>query len=183
MDKLHPMAPRERYAVEATSKGSHLMMRLFGVLLPFFFAMPIAGCESIASTAAGSPPPAARNLPVGIQGGELGYYAESRQLTSRSTAVTVNLVARTSLANVAVTMIPDDAALSVTPAACRFGVLRPPHMAHATRPPYPLPAVPICTFVVTAPSPGRYPSTLQVRDAKGNDVLTPVKVIVVIKGD
>lgn len=158
-------------------------MRLFGVLLPIFFAMPIAGCESIASTAADSPPPAAWNLPVGIHGRELSYYAESRQLTSRSAAVTVNLVARTSLANVAVTVIPDDAALSITPAVCKLNVLRPPRVAHATRPPYPLPAVPICTFVVMAPSPGRYPSTLQVRDATGDDLLTPVKVIVVIKGE
>lgn len=144
------------------------------------FIVLMTGCASTASVSVLAVP---QNLPVSIQSDLISYRAESRQLTGRSAAVTVELVTKTPLQNVTVTVIAADSTLSVTPTACKFNVLNPPHLAHAARLPYPLPAVPLCTFVVTAPSPGRYPITLQVRTPERGDLLKPVNAVVVIKGE
>jgi len=150
-------------------------------LLAFIALM--TGCVSTASTASVSVLAASQNLPVSIQSDLISYRAESRQLTGRSAAVTVELVTKTPLRNISVTVSAANSTLSVTPTVCKFNVLSPPHVTHATRPPYPLPAVPLCTFVVTAPSPGRYPMTLQIRDSEGSDLLKPVNAVVVIQGE
>lgn len=147
-------------------------------LLAFIALM--TGCASAASVSVLAAP---QNLPVSIQSDLISYRAESRQLTGQSAAVTVELVTKTPLQNVTVTVIAADSTLSVTPTACKFNVLNPPHLAHAARPPYPLPAVPLCTFVVTAPSPGRYPITLQVRTPEKGDLLKPMNAVLVIKGE
>lgn len=153
------------------------------ILSLFAFIALMTGCAPTASTTSVSVLAAPQNLPVSIQSDLISYRAESRQLTGRSAAVTVELVTKTPLQNVTVTVIAADSTLSVTPTACKFNVLNPPHLAHAARPPYPLPAVPLCTFVVTAPSPGRYPITLQVRTPERGDLLKPVNAVLVIKGE
>jgi len=155
----------------------HLLLFL-ATLIPL-----LSGCVSIASTPSLSVLDATQNLPVSFHGNVVSYRAESSQLTGRSAAVIVELFTKSSLHDIAVAVLALNPAVSVTPVACKFKVLRPPHVAHATRPPYPLPAVPLCTFVVTAPSPGRYPMTLQIRDSGGSDLLKPMNVVVVIKGE
>lgn len=136
------------------------------------------GCKSNAPVLSASP-----DFPVFASGPALHVRASSRELTPHSAAVTVELVAIKVFLGVSVAVVSDNPALSVTPTACHFVALKPPAIEHAPRPPYPLPAIPLCTFIVTAHSPGRYRVRIHVEGANGITLVSPIVGAVKIKGE
>lgn len=143
----------------------------------------VLGCTLFSGCATSRVGPShASALPISVQAGELGIRVESRMLTAHSTSITVYLVVKVALANVRVSILSDSAALSTKPERCSFGILNPPKAVHAIQAPYPLPAVPLCSFVVAAKFPGDYLATLYVEDAAGNNLVQPARIRVTIKG-
>lgn len=89
-------------------------------------------------------------------------------------SITVELLASAARPPVKVILRSHAAALSVTPEACRLEAVSPPAAAQAAGPPYPLPAVPLCTFVVSTTAAGRYHVTITVENTAGRRLLPPV---------
>ncbi len=106
-----------------------------------------------------------------------------RTLGALQAALIVHLTTRSPLAEVIVSIDQQGTALSVQPAACRFAPLRPPVVRHASAPPYPLPAIPLCSLVLSAPRGGRYPVTVRVTDGHGRDLVTPIRTTIVMQGE
>ena len=121
-------------------------------------------------------------LPLVEQSAQLGLRAESRELTGRSVNLVVELMVRAPIAGVSVTVDAEDPGLDVVPHRCDFHVLTPPIVVHATHSPYPLPAIPLCSLVLSAAAGGRSPMTLRVRDGAGRDLVAPIYTVIVIKG-
>lgn len=138
----------------------------------------LISCKSSAPTFSTSP-----DFPVFESGPALHMRASSKELTPYSTAVNVELVAKTIFPDVNVSVTSRDSALSVTPTVCHLLALKPPTIEHASRPPYPLPAIPLCTFIVTARLPGRYPMVIHVEGTNGKTLLSPLVGAVEIKGE
>lgn len=148
-------------------------------------ALAIAGAGVLASCVSAAPSAAiARTapLPLSVQGALLTLRADARQLTPHSVNLVVHLVVRAPIADVSVSVTAADPRLAISPPRCDFRVLDPPTVPHATHPPYPLPAIPLCSLVLTAPRGGRYPVTLRVRDAAGRDLVAPIHTVIVIRG-
>ena len=148
-------------------------------------AMAAAGAlASCASAAPGAGSATLTPLPLSVQGPRLALRADARALTPGSVNLVVHLIVPAPIAGARVSVTTSDPRLSVTPPGCDFRVLAPPIVAHATRPPYPLPAIPLCSLVLGAATGGRYPVTLRVRDATGRDLVTPIHtvIVIVIKG-
>lgn len=122
-----------------------------------------------------------QGLPLTQSGNGVDIRVSSRVLTEHSVNVVVDLVASRTFADVTVVLASERKELRVSPASCQLGQLSPPVVAHATHAPYPLPEVPLCSFVATAVAPGSYPVTLRVESA-GAKIFSPVKSIVVIPG-
>lgn len=123
------------------------------------------------------------SLPLNMHTQTLGIRAESRALTLHSVTITVYLAAKTEMSDVRVSIEPGESMLAVTPKVCRFEVLSPPTVGHASHTPYPAPTVPLCSFVLSANVGGTYPATLRVQDFAGNDLVTPTNLAVAIKGE
>ena len=138
----------------------------------------LISCKSTAPTLSASP-----DFPLFESGSALHMRASSKELTPYSAAVTVELVAKAIFPDVSVSVVSGDSALSVTPTACHLLILKPPTIEHALRPPYPLPAIPLCTFIVTARAPGQYPVVIHVEGTNGKTVLSPVAGVVTFKGE
>ena len=136
-------------------------------------------CAALAACASAASP---RQLPAGGHGPLLTVGVDARGMTSTSANLVVHLTAQQPLPYVDVRVQPGDAALVVHPTGCTFRPLRPPIAPHATHAPYPLPAIPLCSLVVSATHAGRYPVILRVRDAAGRDLVAPIHTVIVIKG-
>ena len=121
-------------------------------------------------------------LPLAEQSAQLGLRVESRELTGHSINLVVELMVRAPIAGVSVAVGAEDPGLDVVPRRCHFRVLAPPIVAHAMHPPYPLPAIPLCSLVLSAVAGGRYPVTLRVRDGAGRDLVAPIHTVIIIKG-
>lgn len=148
-------------------------------------ALAIAAAAALASCASAAPDTGiapVTPLPLSVQGLRLSLRADARRLTPGSVNLVVHLIVPVPIAAVRVSVTATDPRLSVTPRQCDFRVLAPPIVPHASHPPYPLPAVPLCSLVVSAPCAGRYPLTLRVRDAAGRDFVAPIHTVIVIKG-
>lgn len=144
-----------------------------------------AGCLSLGTCgAAVSPAPDFKpiSLPLSVQSESLALRADVRELTPHSVNLVIQLVVQTSIPNVSVSAMSRDRRLTIWPLSCDFRVLAPPVVQHADHPPYPLPAIPLCSLVLRAPNAGSYPLTLRVRDAAGNDLVAPIHTAVVIQG-
>ena len=113
----------------------------------------------------------------------LSARVDVRALGALSAAVTVHLTTRRPLAEVIVSVDRQGAALSVQPAECRFTPLLPPAVRHAAAPPYPLPAIPLCSLVLGARHGGRYPIAVRVTDRSGHNLVAPIHTTVVIQGE
>lgn len=149
-----------------------------------------AACAGLVACASATTPgaaqyaasPIASALPVSVQAPQLSLRADARELTPLSVNLTIELVVKASWSDVSVSASSDAAGVAITPPTCRFRVLAPPIVPHASHPPYPLPAVPLCSLVVSATHAGRYPVILRVRDAAGRDLVAPIHTVIVIKG-
>ena len=150
--------------------GAALVMAAAGALVSCASAAPGAGSVAVMP------------LPLSVHGPRLALRADARALTSGSVNLVIHLIVPAPIAGARVSVTASDPRLGVTPPGCDFRVLAPPIVAHATHPPYPLPAVPLCSLVVSAPRAGRYPLTLRVRDATGRDLVAPIHTVIVIKG-
>ena len=150
-----------------------------GGALAIAAAAALAAC---ASTAPGAGNAALSPLPLSAQGPRLALRAEARPLMPGSTNLVVHLIVSAPIADARVSVTTSDPGLSVTPPDCDFRVLAPPAVAHAARPPYPLPAIPLCSLVLGASAGGRFLVTLRVRDATGHDLVAPIHTVIVIKG-
>lgn len=153
------------------------LMKCSGSIVLFLGCALFSGC---ATSRVG--PSLVSALPISLQAGELDIRAESRMLSAQSISITVYLVAKVVLTNVRVSIVPDSSALSVKPEMCSFGILAPPKAVHAMHAPYPLPVVPLCSFVATANSSGDYSATLHVENSAGNELVQPARIRVTIKG-
>lgn len=146
-----------------------------------YFAV-VGGLLIIGCTAHPSESPPHQDFRLIQSGSGLSVSASSRRLTDNSAAITVELVASTTFSGVEVILTPDYAALSVAPAECNFPVLKPPVVEHVSHPPYPMPVIPLCTFIVSARSAGNYFVTIEVKDVLGKQLLPPLRGIVSVKG-
>lgn len=148
--------------------------------------LAIAGTVMFTSCVAPTPPPTVAipvtPLPLSIHGSKLSLRADTRQLTSRSVNLVVRLVATSSFTNISISVNSANLHLQIDPPRCFFRVLSPPTVRHARRPPYPLPAVPLCSVVLRAVDAGRYPLTIHVRNTSGVDLVAPIHTIVLIQG-
>ncbi|MHB1945360.1 MAG: hypothetical protein ACYCPE_08965 [Metallibacterium sp.] len=112
----------------------------------------------------------------------LSLRIATRTMTPRSLNLVVHLYARAPLGAVRVSVVATDPRLAISPALCALQALAPPvvHPAQGAR--FPLPAIPLCSFVLRATTPARYALTLRVRDAAGTDLIAPVHTVVTIPG-
>jgi len=122
------------------------------------------------------------DLPLNIHAKSLSIRADVRELTARSVNLVVYLVVRTAIPQASVDVSSANPLLRVSPAACSLRPLAPPVVAHTDGPPYPLPAVPLCSFVLSASREATYPLRLRVRDENGTDLVKPIETAVVIHG-
>ncbi len=136
----------------------------------------------LVSCTASVPPAPVVPLPINVHTSSLSLRADIRELTPQSVNLVVRLFTTSILANISVTVHSVDSHLHIAPSRCFFRVLSPPTVRHASRPPYPLPAVPFCSVVLRARDGGPYPLTLRVRNAAGSDLIVPVHTVVVIQG-
>ncbi len=95
----------------------------------------------------------------------LSLRIATRVMTPHSLNLVVHLYARAPLGAVRVSVVAADPRLAIRPAVCALQVLAPPvvHPPQGAR--FPLPAIPLCSFVLRATTPARYALTLRVRDA------------------
>lgn len=126
--------------------------------------------------------PRAEEFPLTKRGSDLSLRASTRPLTGHSVSVTVELLASAALPAMKVILRPHAAALSVTPGDCRLQAVNPPAVAPAAGPPYPLPAIPLCTFVVSTTAAGRYRVTITVENSAGRRLLPPLTGILSFGG-
>ncbi|MHB8386706.1 hypothetical protein [Metallibacterium sp.] len=112
----------------------------------------------------------------------LSLRIATRTMTPHSLNLVVHLYARAPLGAVRVSVVATDPRLAISPALCALQALAPPvvHPAQGAR--FPLPAIPLCSFVLRATTPARYALTLRVRDAAGTDLIAPVHTVVTIPG-
>jgi len=157
-------------------------------LLREFSVIPAAnaaavGCLLLAgSISASLAAPRAEEFPLSKRGSDISLRASARPLTGHSVSVTVELLASAALPAVKVILRPHAAALSVTPGDCRLQALNPPAVAPAAAPPYPLPATPLCTFVVSTTAAGRYRVTITIENSAGRRLLPPLAGILSFEG-
>ena len=137
---------------------------------------------SCAAPARDGPTAPISSLPLSIQGEHLSLRAEVRELTPHSVNLVIYLVVRAAIPDVSVEVTSTNPLLHISPAACVLRLLAPPVVVHTTGPPYPLPAVPLCSFVLSASGHAIYPLLLRVRDANGADLVKPIETAVVIQG-
>jgi hypothetical protein len=121
-------------------------------------------------------------LPLSIQGQHLSLRAEVRELTPHSANLVIYLVVDAPIPHADVHVSSTNSLLHVSPADCVLSPLSPPVVAHPTDPPYPLPAVPLCSFVLSASAPATYPLLLRVQDANGSDLVKPIETAVALQG-
>ena len=139
----------------------------------------LVGCAMAAPETA---PPAHAAMTVAARGAALSLRIATRAMTPHSLNLVVHLSARAPLGAVRVSVIAADPRLAISPAVCALQALAPPvvHTPQGAR--FPLPAIPLCSFVLRATTPARYALTLRVRDAAGTDLIAPLHTVVVIPG-
>ena len=139
----------------------------------------LAGCAMAAPDIA---PPAHAAMAVPARGAALSLRIATRVMTPHSLNLVVHLFARAPLGAVRVSVIAVDPRLAISPAVCALQALTPPvvHTPQGAR--FPLPAIPLCSFVLRATTPARYALTVRVRDAAGIDLIAPVHTVVAIPG-
>jgi hypothetical protein len=137
----------------------------------------VAGCVSAALAG-----PRAEQFPLTQSGSNISLRASTRTLNRDSVSVTVELLASAARPAVKVILRARAAALSVTPKECGLEAVTPPAVAPAAGPPYPLPAVPLCTFVVSTTAAGSYRVTIIIENSAGRRLLPPLTGILSFQG-
>jgi hypothetical protein len=140
------------------------------------FGLLVAGCGAVSFAATH-----ATKFPLTESGPELSLRATSKALTGHSASVTVQLTTLHAQ-EVKVILTSRAASLSVTPRECQLHAAPPSTVTHTTGPPYSLPVIPLCTFVVSASAAGRYHITLIILDSVGRNLLPPVTGILSFEG-
>jgi len=148
-------------------------------IVPLACAIALASC---AAPARDGPTGPVSGLPLSIQGERLSLRAEVRELTPHSVNLVIYLIVGAPIPHASVNVSSTNPLLHVSPAGCVLSRLTPPVVLHTTGPPYSLPAVPLCSFVLNASDHATYPLLLRVRDASGADLVKPIETAVVIKG-
>ena len=148
-------------------------------IMPLACAIALASCAVPAQVVPTGPTP---ELPLSVQGEHLSLRAEARELTPHSVNLVIYLIASAPISRASVHVSSTNPLLHVSPVSCVLSPLAPPVVRHTTGPPYPLPNVPLCSFVLNAPDQATYPLLLQVRDANGADLVKPIETAVAIKG-
>jgi hypothetical protein len=110
----------------------------------------------------------------------LSLRIATRTMTPHSLNLVAHLYARTPLGTVRVSVMATDPRLSISPSACVLHALGPARVQTVRGNQFPLPAIPLCSFVLRATTPARYALTLRVRDAAGTDLIAPMHTIVAI---
>ena len=140
----------------------------------------LVGC----ALAAPDTSPSAHTVPtvVPTRREALSLRIATRVMTPHSLNLVVHLFARKPLGAVRVSVVAADPRLAISPAVCALQALAPPvvHPPQGAR--FPLPAIPLCSFVLRAATPARYALTVSVRDAAGTDLIAPVHTVVAIPG-
>ena len=145
-------------------------------------ACAISVCSCASPAARDGPTVPTSGLPLQIQGQDLSLRAETRELTPYSVNLVIHLIVGAPIPRVSVGVSSTNPLLHVSPDSCVLSPLAPPVVAHTTGPPNPLPAVPLCSFVLSASGHATYPLLLRVRGANGADLVKPVETAVVIRG-
>lgn len=151
---------------------STVVVRSFAVT-PLLLAL--MACASAAPESHGS----SLALPMSASGRVLAARVSARPTTAHSVNVVVHLIARSTVPVVQVRVDSLDRQLAITP-GCMFEPLEPPQVARSRRPPYPLPAVPLCSVVVHASQGGRYALEVRILDRVGHDLVAPIHAVVEI---
>jgi hypothetical protein len=123
----------------------------------------------------------ARSFPLTESRPELSLRASSKALSDHSASVTVQLAAPHAQ-DLKVILTSRATSLSVTPRECQLHAAPPSTQTHTTGPPYPLPATPLCTFIVSANTAGRYRVTITVLNPGGQRLLPRVTGILSFEG-
>ena len=140
------------------------------------------GLSSCAAPARVGPTVLVSTLPLSIQGQPLSLRAEVRELTPLSVNLVIYLTVDAAIPHVSVDVSSTNPLLHVSPASCVLRLLAPPVVVQTNGPPYPLPTVPLCSFVLSASDHAIYPMLLRVRDANNVDLVKPIETAVVIQG-
>jgi hypothetical protein len=148
-------------------------------ILTLAYAIGLSSCAAPARDGWTGPVP---GLPLSVQGRDLSLRGEVRELTPHSVNLVIYLIVSATIPRVSVDVSSTNPLLHVSPAGCVLSPLAPPVVVHTTGPPYPLPAVPLCSFVLSASDHAIYPVLLRVRDANGVDLVKPIATAVAIKG-
>ncbi len=167
--------PQKRTAAASATRTTSTMR---SIMIP----VSVIGLASCVVAGQQGPTVHVSSLPLSIQGRSLSIRAEVRELTPRSVNLVVYLVAHTTIPQVSVDVISANALLRVSPAGCVLRPLEPPAVSHTDGPPYPLPAAPLCSFVLEASRDATYPLRLRVRNGSGTDLVKPIETAVVIHG-
>jgi hypothetical protein len=148
-------------------------------------SLALTGCTDAArrESPRAAPPiarPARRPLPTRAHGADLVVGVDQRGLPGYRVNLQIHLLAQRVFTGVRPTLTSPDRKLAV-PSGCTFQVLRPPiamaHKPFAT----PLPAIPLCSLVLSARTAGTYPLDLQVLDGAGKALAPPLSVWVRIR--
>ena len=144
-----------------------------------------AAALCVALTACASRAPAghlvSQGPPVSISSPALSVGISMRYMTAHSVNLVVHLVARRRLGMVRVRVRSVDHRVAITP-GCTLHTLQPPHGMMAPKPPYPLPAVPLCSLVLRASQAGAYPIEVRIVDGEEHALVAPVRAIIDIPG-
>ena len=117
--------------------------------------------------------PVRRLLPASSRGAHLIVGVDQRNLPEHRVNLQIHLLARKVFRGVRVTLTSSDPKL-VVPSGCTFPVLRPPVSMVRRRFTTPLPVIPLCSVVLSAPKAGTYPLDLRTLDSRGKSLAPPI---------
>lgn len=121
-------------------------------------------------------------LPISLRGPTVSLRVDSRPLARGKAVLTIHLTPRVRIEEIAIDVTSADAGLRIDPPRCRLDRLSPPQAIPARGPPYALPAVPICSFVLSATGPATVALRIRIRDARGRDLFAPIDTMITTQG-
>lgn len=144
-------------------------------------AMGLASC---ASNTRGIPRTPRPSLPLSERYDALSLRIESRALAPDRVTVILYVVPRRALDRLVVDLRSRIPALRVQPSRCVLEGLSPPVSPRSRHPPYALPRVPSCSWVLSRGKSARtsFPLRVHIEDARGADVIEPLSFTATIPG-
>jgi len=154
--------------------------RLDPIVLAVIVSLALTGCALAArrgrpDASAATVSPVRQSLPAISRGGGLLVSVDARGLPGLRINLQVHLLAHRVFRGVRVALVAPDPKLAV-PSGCTFQVLRPPPAMVHKPPATPLPVIPLCSMVLSAPKAGAYPLDVRVLDRDGRFLAPPILV-------